>query len=78
MYIGTGMRRTHTRMDGQREGRREGERDGERHRRRHKLMTSWILEYLQKDRGYVLTFGGTEGSMLVRREWFDAVSNGMV
>ncbi len=25
-----------------------------------------------------LTFGGTEGSMLVRRGWFDAVSKGMV
>ena len=25
-----------------------------------------------------LTFGGTEGSMLVRRGWFDAVSMGIV
>jgi hypothetical protein len=31
-----------------------------------------------KGRGYTLTFGGTEGSMMVRREWFDAVSKGMV
>ena len=25
-----------------------------------------------------LTLGGTEGSMLVRRGWFDALSQGMV
>ena len=31
-----------------------------------------------KGRGYTLTFGGTEGLMMARRVWFDAVSNGMV
>ena len=37
------------------------------------LKRSWLLEYLQKDRGYALTFGGTYGSMLGRRGWFDAL-----
>jgi hypothetical protein len=31
-----------------------------------------------KGRGYVFTFGGTDGSMLGRRGWFDALSKGMV
>ena len=31
-----------------------------------------------KGRGYALTFGGTEGLMVVRRELFNAVSKGMV
>ena len=44
---------------------------------RHKLiMGPWLLEYLQKDRGYGFTFGGTDGSMLGRRGWFDAGSKG--
>ena len=47
------------------------------------IKRSWLLEYLQKDNllqleGHAFTFGGTEGSMLVRRGWFDAVSKGMV
>ena len=52
----------------------------ERHTERqiHKLKTSWLLEYLQKDWRHALTFGGTEGSMLGRRGWFDASSKGMV
>ena len=74
MLAGLVHRQTHTWRDRGREGRR----DGRRHRQRHELKRSWLLEYLQKDRGYELTFGGTEGSMLVRREWFDAVSKGMV
>ena len=53
-----------------------------------KLKSSWLLEYLQKDkltigrrkltRGSRLTCGGTEGPIRVRREWFDALSKGMV
>ena len=29
-------------------------------------------------KGYELTFGGTEGSMLGRRGWFDALTKSMV
>jgi hypothetical protein len=42
------MRQTH--------GQRDGEMERERERWIHELMTSWPLEYLQKDRGYALTF----------------------
>jgi len=43
----------------------------------HKLK---FLEYLQKDYIEVraFTFGGTEGSMLGRRGWFDALSKDRV
>ena len=60
--------------------RRERRREKRRERQRHELMTSWLLEYntSKRTRGYALTFGCTEGSMLVRREWFDAMSKGMV
>ena len=33
-----------------------------------------LLAYSFTTRGHALTFGGTEGLMLVRREWFNAVS----
>ena len=41
-------------------------------------MVPWLLEYLQKDRGYVFNFGGKDSSMLGRRGWVDALSKGMV
>ena len=52
---------------------RDGRRERQRERRIHKLKTSWFLEYLQKEYNFALTFEVTEGSMLGRREWFDAV-----
>ena len=32
----------------------------------------------KRTRGYVLTFGGSEGLMQVRKGWFDGESKGMV
>jgi len=40
------------------------------------LLVSGVTS--KRNRGYALTFGGTEGSMLGRREWFDVVTKGMV
>jgi hypothetical protein len=61
-------------MDGEREGGRDGERETET--RVKDLLASGVPP--KRSRDYVFTFGGTEGSMLGRRGWFDAVSKGMV
>ena len=60
------------------EGRTERERERERETETqvNGSLASGVTSKLT--RGYTLTFGGTEGVMLVRREWFDAVSKGMV
>ena len=42
----------------------------------NELLDSGVTS--NRTRGYALTFGGTEGSMLGRRGWFDALTKGMV
>ena len=54
----------------------EGETERETETQVNDLLASGATS--KRTRGYALTFGGTEGLMLVRREWFDTVSKGMV
>ena len=84
MYIGirTGQRDsfslscslwgTHT--DGRRDGETERRRDRETDTRVKDLLASGVPPKGLEARA--LTFGGTEGSMLGRRGWFDARSYG--
>ena len=70
------------RRERERERWREGEMESRTERERETdtrvkdLLASGVTS--KRTRGYTLTFGGTEGSILGRREWFDAVSKGFV
>ena len=57
-----------------------GRRDGEMERRAETRVNGSLASGVtsKRTRGYALTFGGTEGSMLVRREWCNAVTKGMI
>ena len=77
-WYGTDRRR-YTQTDRQTEGLTERQRDRETERQRHELKRSWLLGVPPKGlEARALTFGGTDGSMLGRRGWFDALSKGMV
>jgi hypothetical protein len=57
-------------------------REKERARTETRVLT-WELSLsgrkeIEITRGYGLTFGGTDGSILGRKGWFDAFSKGMV
>ncbi len=61
--------------DGITDRQRDRETDRQTDRQRHELKTSWLLGVPPKGlEARAFTFGGTEGSMLGRRGWFDAVT----
>jgi hypothetical protein len=99
LYLLTSVRRRiHTRRDREterlRDWVRERQRDGETEIQRHELMTSWLLEYLQKEEATRLLLevqriwcweegdgsilGRRVGAMLIKRGWFNAGLKGMV
>ena len=74
--IGTPTRQINTRTEQERERETERWRETQTETQVNDLLASEVTS--KRTRGYALTFGGTEGSTLVRREWFDAVAKGMV
>ena len=58
------------------DGGRDGETDRQTETRVKDLLASGVPPKGLETRAF--TFGGTEGSMLGRRGWFDALTKGMV